>query len=378
MTVKLHMDPNRALGVGCFHFGYRKAVPYRFSASDYVSDVKKALSLLSSLSELEISFFEEYCEPFDVADEAPTLSDEGDYFPGVMGLTITFTLFIPFRVQSELLPNESFERQTTTETFRVSVRDTFHGPSSFVECVGATDKCSPSDSVRLLRIYLKREFEKLATPVTFECLGPSPFHADLFLRPSETSLDQTFVLEETKRRGYNDLVFKYSQNQSPDKALDDLIDELSSELGLFYEIQRRAVRLMNAGDKLTAHWQSLQSIVTPSLGLFDVRSRMRIHREAQALVSDAYTLQAQYAVEKQQVQQDISSTYDKGVATYLKKYVCDRSDKLPMYPVESIVKWGEHVVGTSLKSAEIAAVVLSAIGGGIVGSLLTSLISSGG
>lgn len=372
------MNPNRALGVGCFHFGYRKAVPYRFSASDYVTDVKKALSSLSSLSELDVSFFEELCEPFDVVEETPTLSEDGDYFPDVLGLAITFTLFIPFRVQSELFPNESVEMQTTTETFRVSVRDSFHGPSCFVECVGATDKCSPSDSVRLLRVYLEREFEKLASPVSFEYLGPSPFHADFFLRPGEVSLDQSFVLEETKRRGYNDLVFKYSQDRSSDEALDDLLDELSGELSLFYEIQRRAVRLMHAGDNLTAHWQTLQSAVTPNLGLFDVRSRMRIHRDAQALVSDAYTLQAQYAVEEQQVQRDVSSTYEKGVATYLEKYVCDRSEKLPMYPVESIIKWGEHFVETSLKSAEIAAVVLSAIGGGIVGSLVTSLMSRGG
>ena len=371
------MNPNRAFGVGCFHFGYRKAVPYRFSASDYVSDIKKALSSLSSLSELEVSFFEELCEPFDVTDEAPALLKDGDYFPGIMGLTITFTLFIPFRVQSELFPNESVEMQTTTEIFRVSLRESFHGPSSFVECVGATEKCSPSDSVRLLRVYLKREFEKLTTPVSFESLGPSPFHADFFLRPGEASLDQSFVLEETKRRGYNELVFKYNQSQLPDRALDDLLDELRGELGLFYEIQRRAVRLMNAGDNLTAKWQALKSIVSPSLTLFDVCSRIRIHREAQALVSDAYTLQAEYAVEEQQVQRDISSTYEKGVATYLEQYVCDRSEKLPMYPVESIVKWGEHVVGTSLKSAEIAAVVISAIGGGIIGALLTSLISRG-
>lgn len=372
------MNPNRTFGVGCFHFGYRKPVPYSFSGSNYVNDVKKALSSLPSLSELDGSFFEELCEPYDVSDETQNLFGNGHYFPGVMGLNIAFTLFIPFRVQSELFPHESVEMQTTTETFRVTVRESFHGPSSFVECVGATDKCSPSDSVRLLRAYLEREFKKLVTPVSFEYLGPSPFHADFFLRPGAATADQFFVLEETKRRGYNDLVFKYNQNRSPDEALDDLFDELSDELSLFYEIQRRAVRLMNDGESLTAHWQALQSIVTPSPGLFDVRSRMRIHRDAQVLVSEAYTLQAQYAVEEQQVQRDIASTYERGVVTYLEKYLCDRSEKLPMYPVESILKWGEHVVGSSLKSAEIAAVVLSAIGGGIIGSLLTSLMSRGG
>jgi hypothetical protein len=372
------MSSNRAFGVGCFHFGYRKPVPYRFSASDYVNDVKNGLSSLSSLSELDISFYEELCEPFDVSDEPLALLDDGDYFPGVMGLTISFTLFIPFRVQKELFPNESIELQTTTEKFRVSLRDSFHGPTSFIECIGATDECSPSGSVRLLRDYLEREFAKLTAPVSFEYLGPSPFHADFFLRPDEATTDQSFVMEETKRRGYNDLIFKYSANGSPDEALDDLFDELTSELGLFYEIQRRAVRLMHDGDNLTTQWQALQSKVTPNLGLFDLRSRMRIHRDAQALVSDAYTLQAQYAVDEQQVQRDIASTYEKGVQTYLEKYVCDRSEKLPVYPVESILKWGEHVVETSLKSAEIAAVVLSAIGGGIIGSLLTSLMARGG
>lgn len=326
---------------------------------------------------MKVSFFEELSEPFEVTDAAPSLRDDGDYFPPVMGLEITFTLFIPFRVQSELFPNEPAGMRTTTEKFRVTVRDSFHGPSSFVECIGATSECSPSDSVRLLRVYLEREFKKLATPVSFEFLGPSPFHANFFLQPGGNE-EHGLEFEETKQRGYNDLIFKYNEKQSVDEVLDDLFDELCDELGLFYEIQRRAVSLMKAGDSLTANWQTLQTITTPSPGLLDVWSRIRIHRDAQALVSDAYTLQAQYSVEEQQVQRDIASTYEKGTTTYLEGHVCDRSEKLPVYPVESIIKWAEHVVGSSLKQTEIAAVVFSAIGGGIVGSVLTSLMSSGG
>lgn len=78
------MNPNHAFGVGCFYFGYHKEAPYEFSASDYVGDVKKALSSLPSLSEMNVSFFEELSEPFKVADDMPHLRDDGDYFPQVM------------------------------------------------------------------------------------------------------------------------------------------------------------------------------------------------------------------------------------------------------------------------------------------------------
>lgn len=369
------MHTTRAFGVGCFHFGYRKSVPFDFSTAQYSDDVRTALASLSSLSELEISFDEQFATSFVVSEALPVLMD-GDYFPRVIHLAVSFTLFIPHRVQAELFPDEPGAMRTTTEIFRVSLQDTFHGSATFVECVGATEDCSPSDAVRLLREYLTREFSKLSTDVTFKYLGPSPFHANFYLRPALTE-GHDLLMEETKKRGYNDLIFSYNPAASTDDVLAFLYDELADELGLFYDIQCRAVRLMRLGDGLTSEWLELQSLTERHPPIHHLRTRMRIHSEAQAIVSHAYTLQAQLAIEERQVERDIASTYDKGTPTYLDAYVRARTERLPTYPVDSILKWAEHIEESSFKQAEIAAVVLSAIGGGVIGSVATLLASRG-
>jgi len=374
-NVRLHMHKIRAFGVGCFHFGYRKSIPFDYSTATYIEEVEAALASLPSLSELEVSFDEAFTSSFVVSESPPVLMD-GDYFPRVMRLAIAFTLFIPHRVQAELFPNEPGAMQTTAETFRVTLQDSFHGTSTFVECVDASEDCSPSDAVRLLREYLRREFSKLTTAITFEYLGPSPFHANFYLRPSLTDGHDIFM-EETKKRGYNDLVFSYNPIAASDEVLAFLYDELADELGLFYDIQCRAVRLMTLGDSLTSEWLELQSLTEQYPSIYNLRARLRIHSESQAIVSHAYTLQAQLAIQERQVERDVASTYDKGTPTYLDAYVRGRVGKLPTYPVESILKWAEHIEGASFKQAEIAAVVLSAIGGGVVGSVATLLASRG-
>ena len=80
---------------------------------------------------------------------------------------------------------------------------------------------------------------------------------------------------------------------------------------------------------------------------------------------------------ERQVARDIAETYRKGTATYMENYVRDRAQRLPTYPLDSILAWARHIEEGSFKQTEIVAVVLSALGGGIVGSLAT-LLSSGG
>lgn len=71
-----------------------------------------------------------------------------------MALAIAFTLFIPHRVQAEAFSDEPGAMRTTTETFRITLNDSYYGPVTFVECVDPAEDCHPSDSVRLLREHL--------------------------------------------------------------------------------------------------------------------------------------------------------------------------------------------------------------------------------
>jgi len=89
----------------------------------------------------------------------------------------------------------------------------------------------------------------------------------------------------------------------------------------------------------------------------------------------AYTLQAQYAIEIQQTERDIVASYERGTKTFLEKYIRAAYSNINEYPVDSIINWGEHIVNSSFKKVEIIAIILSAIGGGMVGSILTTFLA---
>lgn len=370
------MSEHRAFGVGCFHFGYRKTPPFELSTKQYIEEIRTTLSALPSVSQIEITYDQAFAETARVEEEPPILSD-GEFFPNVMFLEIKFTVFIPKRVQEELFPNESGAMRAATEKFSVSIRYGFHGPVTYIECIDAEENCSPSDAVRLMREYLERELSKLSTSVRFEFLGPSPFHANFYVRPATGDVPD-IVMEEIKQRGYNDFVFRCSMGADLDEVLDFLYYELSHELDLFYEIQRRSVRLMNQGEGVVDTWLQLQLSVSDNHNFFNIPTRFRIHQSAQKLISDSYALQAQVAVDQKETEHNIASVYDMGTDTYLESFIRSRLERLPSYPVESILRWAEHISNSSFKQAEIAAIILAAIGGGIVGSFVTAAMSAAG
>jgi len=365
----------KAFGVGCFHFGYKKPVPFEFQSSSYVREVKETLGLLTSISEIRASFDENTSYAANVEEEIQSLR-EGEFFPEISFFQLDFTVFIPVRVQHEMFPGEDLDEQIGTETFEVSMRHGFHGPLAFVECIQPTDRCDPASAVRLIRDYISREFSKLSSPVTFEFIGPSPFHASFFVKEEETAAEGV-QMKEIEQRGYNEILFVHNKSISSEDALEFVYDELSHELDLFYAIQRTEVQMMHAGHELLSEWESLKEAAAKHPPMINVRERFRLHRAARNLVLKALSLQAEFDIRKRGVSEAVAGTYKKGVPRYVEHYNRDNSEELPTYPIESIVQWARHIEEDSFKLAQLVAVVVSALVGGIIGSLATLISSSG-
>ncbi|WP_155649182.1 hypothetical protein [Burkholderia cepacia] len=365
---------SKAFGVGCFNFGYKKPVPFEFRSSSYVQEVKRDLGLLTSISEIRISYDEGFDSVLSVTEEPSTLRD-GECFPQIPFFELDFIVFIPARVQKEMFPGENLEKRIGVEKFRVSIRHGYHGPFSFVECLSPHDHCDPSSAVRLIREYISREFSKLSTPVTFEYIGPSPFHVDFFVSAEEGGIDG-IQMREVERRGYNEIVFIHDKSISSDEALEFVYSELGHELDLYYAIQRSKVQMIHMGHELLDEWRNLQEAATTLPSVFNARKRFRLHRDARNLVLNALSLQAEFDVRRRDVSEDVANTYRKDVPRYIEHHVRDKSEKLPAYPIESILQWARHIEEDSFKLAQIVAVVVSALGGGIIGSLAT-ILSSG-
>ena len=202
-------------GIGCFHFGVKKSPPFTLQGSEYLETLRNQLEGIPNVDQITIDSYLDFEDTSLELDE-PLSSINASYgfFPSpACGLDIGFEIYIPHRLQSQLA---SFGRKlfTCTERFRVFIRNPYFFPITFVEAIEPTGDCQPSDGVVVVREFLKNHFEESKPDgIGFDCLGPSPFHADFFLQSGMTS-DQEydnngFHCEPTYHRGYDRMDFLF-------------------------------------------------------------------------------------------------------------------------------------------------------------------------
>jgi hypothetical protein len=171
---------------------------------------------------------------------------------------ITFKIYIPARVQEEVA-NEFAPGSTGTENFSVHIHYAYEGPVAFVTLDGPEDgERDPSAAVRVVREFLRRELNPVNTPIRFECIGPSPFHADcsLTLIAPAAPRKGEFAVKRVSRHGYDLLQFTSNHFEYNDAkaAAGELFNELENELGFYYEVMRSELESGQA-------WESIQSEV---------------------------------------------------------------------------------------------------------------------
>ncbi len=118
---------------------------------------------------------------------------------------------------------------------------------SVIECLSPTSLTKPSSAVRIIREYISNEIKTIETFLVNDCIGPSPFHADLYLNMEDYDSTQDgtyFEVQHKKKSTYDELFFKCSKHnfESEDDALMTLIDELESEIAFFYNFEVTEVR----------------------------------------------------------------------------------------------------------------------------------------
>ena len=363
----------RAFGIGCFQFGYDKPLPYRFDTTEYIRDVKQALGSLSSVGDVKVDFSEQFAYSGDV-EGSPCSIRDGNFFPRLELLSLDFTVYIPARVTRDIFPHEDMDERVGTERFRVFLKHGFHTPIAVIECLNPNEKCTPSSAVRLMREYLKREFKKINGPVTFQSLGPSPFHADFYVREGHDNVEEGEVyIEETGGRGYAHFECRCGVAIPPEQWVSEVFDQIRWEIDTFYEFKCRYVKLLRAGQDLVEAWTTAQALVDKKVPWWNLLRRRQLHRAARDLAIQGYTLQARVDVDEKEMQHLLSKSYTKDEHRNLERFLNDCN--MPSYPISSIVKWAERVEDGSFKQAEIQAVIVSALAGGMIGSVLTKLLT---
>lgn len=224
-----------SFGVGCFHFGQRQVSPVEeFDTKMYVDEVRAYLSHYTNIESISTKDLR-YTKFWDADDEEYDnengwlLNDSDGIRPWPVDWSFEFVIQIPERIQEQILLEFS-SAALETNRFRISIRYEGGLPVAFIR--GDRPLSKPSNAVILIGEYLKRNGPK-DSPIDFQLLGPSPFHAEFYVLRSE---EEGF--ERDHRPGYDHVCFTTSK--SVQSFYDDIEPELAQELGHFYgAIQRR-------------------------------------------------------------------------------------------------------------------------------------------
>jgi len=360
-----------SFGVACFNFGYVQQVPYSFTADDYRAAVEKLLSSLPSVTDIVIDVGELGRSP--VVTEEPVHMQDGEGFPYFGDARISFSIYIPRRVQKELTSRVGLESRVLGENFHVHIRTEYDGPVAFVQCVGGGSEDSPSTSVFLVREYLKKHLDRNEGSARFDYMGPSPFHADFYLSHGAPSPDSSFKLTHTSRKGYDKYQFEVDSQAVDDTDLLSLYGEIADELSLYYFLVRRRRDLLRSASKYEHRWAEVRKSVD-SARFSNVLGAAARHREVRSLISDGYALQAELAVVISEMKLMVAREYESGTPSYFERAVRKVVEQFPEFSVDPILRWAEHVDGASYKKLEILAVIAASIIGGLIGALITSAI----
>lgn len=223
-------------GIACFHFGIAKEPPFRYTDEKYFAELQKALESIPNIEQISITDIWDQISPRDINEKIPDFLETGG-FPNWDFGKIGFSIHIPDRIQRQILPFS----EICTEQFEISINYNYHMPVTFIVPVNPIGECSPADAVIVVREFLEQQFINIKSDyIKFEYLGPSPFHAQCYIKPGEDigldELSPGFISKDvTTEAGYDELIFYYNTGifENGNDAEACILEEIIPELGFF-------------------------------------------------------------------------------------------------------------------------------------------------
>ena len=372
----------KSFGIGCYHFGIRQDTPFTFKGSHYISELRTALSKIPNLDNLKIDTdgdFENEIE--EIKEPLPNLADEGGYFPYPPYLDIQFDLFIPFRIQAELCDTEEKFLSTFSEKFRIRISQSYHFPFAIIETLNPSKDNDPSNAVQIVREFLEKELTKEKSSfIRFECIGPSPFHLDCFIKPKEPEKNGNWLIEPdvSIERGYDKITFYYNAKEivDSDEALEYLMTSIEDEFGLFYKYVQLRQERMHSWAIIQNSLQKLQTMQNAHgiKGFFN-----RLFKRPSLigkLFTDLATFEAKDIYNNGIKQNEYNEVYRLKDEMFFKSFIDKEIEEKYEYPVKQITELVKFYEGRRVKSVELIIAIIAAILGGAIGAFLTIYFQS--
>lgn len=366
-------------GIGCFHFGIRKEAPFEFKGSDYLIKLKEALSKIANLDNLKIVADKDFENETDKITEAlPNLDEDRSFFPCPSLLDIDFELYIPFRIQAELCDTEEKFLQTYSERFKVKIFQSYYLPVTIIETINPSKENDPSNAVRIVREFLEKQLTiEKSEYIRFECLGPSPFHLDCFVKPKEPEGDSDWFIEPEVNilRGYDEIIFYYNSVEiaNAEEAFNYLKDSIEDEFGFFYNFIKQRNQRMFEWETIQTSLQELQDIQS-SKGFKAFFNRL-FNRPSLIgkLFTELGTFEANDIFINRTRQNEYNDIYKAKDEMFFKIFIDKEFEEKNEYPIKQITELVKFYENRRVKSVEFMILIIAASLGGTIGALLTFL-----
>jgi len=353
----------KAFGVGCFHFGLH--TPAKVTLNKYVSKLQQVLEKNNSITNIKID-----CEggehEFEIEEELGSLNDIGYVVPHINYFNLSFDVYIPYRVQESLFRDKLL---CTTENFNVRIIHDWHGPLTIVESLNPDSSCQPSDGVIAVRNFLESNIDD--DFIRFEFLGPSPFHANFFVMTSNQANGEQIEFNHEETKGYDKIEFTCPESIGLDDALNEIIYELESELGFFYWFTANNRRR-------SRKWEELESAVeefidaTPKGLISEARLQLSQRYEVDRLIRDISNYKMSELMFFQMMKENYAGIYENDAHMgFLKKFNKHHIEAPIDFPVDELISVIKFISERRGKAYELIFMILAAICGGVIGSLMT-------
>ncbi|MFO1153244.1 MAG: hypothetical protein U1E42_06210 [Rhodospirillales bacterium] len=362
----------KAFGIGCFWFG-RKAEAHDHQAmvgTEHLAAVRRALEAIPNLNNVEI------IEPEHMLWHESEWEQEGqEIYP--IDLIIKFNVYLPKRVQDQLFPIR--DSQTDTEYFEVFIYYGYYAPVSYIS-YNTDDQlfARPSDSVVIIPNYLEKEFARTSENVTFNFLGPIPFHADFWLEGEERGTVENFLFTNLGDSGvgYSSITVKYRSNQfiSIDSAWMLFIRSTYHHIDYYYNAVRQRNDIINVNTEIQDKLDQLLQLQTAG----GVRGSLNRFRKAPKATRDLMILVLQAEMAGLSAGRFLEEAQRRGIlpegspfTAATVKEIEDQKNRFPIGQIAETVKMFEE---RYLKNLENGTVLVAGLLGGVVGAIITIII----
>lgn len=229
------------VGVGCIWFAAPLEIAHKHST--YFENLRDDLLSIENLTDLNLDGIDsQFGSMIYLGDDE---ADQIIGFPHIYNAILSFKLFIPTKIQEEI------GIVCPTENFHIFINHNYHFPVTYILTSERDGESYASDSIVLVRKYLEQKFAN--KELLCGCIGPSPFHAEFFLKPSMNSPQR--LTNITAAPGYRQ--YEFECEFDGDVAFIQFIERFGDTLSLFYDLQNdrsfgldRELDVSNATDEL--------------------------------------------------------------------------------------------------------------------------------